>query len=84
MANSCADALNFVSRNREQFTTILQEALAGAQVQGQLRGEADPAELADFLFLCYNGLQVIVQTRIERAALLRSVERCIASLPWTS
>ena len=83
MANSCADALAFVSSNREQFTGILQESLARAQVQGQLDGQANPAELADFLFLCYNGLHVIVQTRIERPALLRSVERCIASLPWT-
>ncbi len=82
MANSCAAALTFVSRNREQFTGILQDALAGAQVQGQLHEQADPAELADFLFLCYNGLQVIIQTKIERTALQRSVERCIASLPW--
>ncbi|CAH0998994.1 HTH-type transcriptional repressor ComR [Neolewinella maritima] len=83
MANSCADALTFVSDNREQFTTILHEALAGSQVRGQLDKDADPMELADFLFLCYNGLQVVVQTRIERPALLRSVTRCINSLPWT-
>ena len=83
MANSCTDALNFVADNRQRFTTIMQQALAGAQDSGQLREEADPAELADFLFLCYNGLQVVVQTRVERESLLRSVTRCIDSLPWT-
>lgn len=84
MANSCADALTFVSDNRERFTTILKEVLAGAQVQGQLAKEARIGELADFLFLCYNGLQVLVQTRIERDALVASVRRCVDSLPWTA
>lgn len=83
MANSCADALNFVSDNCQQFTSILKEALAGSQVQGQLDASSDVSELADYLFLCYNGLQVLVQTGIEREALAKSVRRCVDSLPWT-
>ena len=83
MANACSDALAVITDNRRQFTSILKEVLAGAQVQGQLDKSADPAELADYLFLFYNGLQVVVRTQIDRNALVASVNRCIASLPWT-
>ena len=82
MANSCADALNFVSDNRQRFTSILKEALARSQVQSQLDAGSNVDELADYLFLCYNGLQVLVQTGIEREALVRAVSRCVDSLPW--
>jgi len=83
MANICTDALGVVAENRQKFSTIMQDALARAQVQGQLDPQADPAELADFLFVCYNGLQVVVQTKIERPALIRAVDRGLAALPWT-
>ena len=82
MANSCTEALSFIRGNRERFTSIMEGALAGAQVRGKLEGGADPAELANFLCLCYNGLQVLVQTGIERPALEASVGRCVDSLPW--
>ncbi|MEL7159122.1 MAG: TetR/AcrR family transcriptional regulator [Bacteroidota bacterium] len=83
LANTCGEALNFVAENRQKFAAIMQDALARAQVQGTLDPGADLAELADFIFMCYSGLQVVVQTRIERAALVRAVERGIAALPWT-
>jgi TetR/AcrR family transcriptional repressor of nem operon len=53
-------------------------------VRGELEAEADPEELANFLFICYNGLQVVIQTGIERAALRESILRCLAGLPWTT
>ena len=83
MANSCAEALSFVADNRQRFTAIVKDALAGAQVREQLPKDVDLQELSDYLFLCYNGLQVVVQTQIDRPALLRSVTRCVDSLPWT-
>ena len=82
MANSCADALNFVSTNREKFVAILVEGLARAQVQGTLGKGAGTQELADYLFVCYNGLQVVVQTSIDREALRRAVNIAVEALPW--
>lgn len=82
MANSCAEALGFVADNRCKFIAIMQDALARAQVQGQLDQQADTSELANFLFVCYNGLQVVVQTKIERSDLVKAVERGLAALPW--
>ena len=82
MANSCAEALNFVADNRQRFVAILRDALARAQVRGELTAGADVEELADYLFVCYNGLQVVVQTNIEREALTRAVRRAVAGLPW--
>ncbi|MEO0733810.1 MAG: TetR/AcrR family transcriptional regulator [Bacteroidota bacterium] len=82
LANICGEALNFVAENRQQFAVIVQDALARAQVQGQLDPSADSVELADYVFMLYNGLQVVVQTGIERTALVRAVERGIAALPW--
>lgn len=82
MANSCSSALGFVAESREQFVAIMQAALARAQEQGKLDKQADPAELADYLFVCYNGLQVVVQTNIEREALVRAVLRSVEGLPW--
>lgn len=83
MANSCAESLSFVSNNRQRFTAIMKDYLARAQVQNKLDVQADPVELADYLFLCYNGLQVLVQTGIERPALVAAVRRCVDGLPWT-
>ena len=82
MANSCTEALNFVATNRERFVAILTDALAGAQVRGKLDERSNAEELADYLFVCYNGLQVIVQTRIEREKLVKAVVRAVESLPW--
>jgi len=82
MANSCSEALAFVADNRKEFVTIMTDVLARAQVQGKLDKQADPAELANYLFVCYNGLQVVVQTNIERESLIRSVKRSVAALPW--
>ena len=84
MANACTDALAFVSDNRARFTAILREALAGAQVQGSLEASAELTGLADYLFMCYNGLQVLVQTDMDREALTTAVSRCVDTLPWTT
>ena len=84
MANSCADALNFVSTNREKFVEILAESLARAQVQGKLEKAAPTQDLADYLFVCYNGLQVVVQTSIDREALSKAVIVAVNALPWLS
>ncbi|WP_020566828.1 TetR/AcrR family transcriptional regulator [Neolewinella persica] len=83
MANSCAEALSFAAESREQFVAIMKAALARAQEQGKLEEQADPAELANYLFVCYNGLQVVVQTNIERATLVKAVVRGVEGLPWT-
>jgi len=83
MANSCSDALRFVAENRQQFVAIMQAALARAQEQGKLDKQANPIELANYLFVCYNGLQVVVQTNIEREALVKAVLRSVEGLPWT-
>ncbi|MEM1356653.1 MAG: TetR/AcrR family transcriptional regulator [Bacteroidota bacterium] len=82
MANTCAEALNFVADNRRKFIAIMEDALARAQVQGQLDAQADTEELANFLFVCYNGLQVVVQTKIDRSDLVKALERGLAALPW--
>ncbi|MFT5998223.1 MAG: TetR/AcrR family transcriptional repressor of nem operon [Neolewinella sp.] len=82
MANSCSEALRFVAENREQFVAIMQAALARAQEQGKLNEQADPAELANYLFVCYNGLQVVVRTNIEREVLVKAVVRSVEGLPW--
>lgn len=83
MANSCSEALHFVARNRERFVAILTEALAGAQVRGELDERSDAGELANYLFVCYNGLQVVVQTQIERDKLVRVMKRAVEGLPWS-
>ncbi|NJC27963.1 TetR/AcrR family transcriptional regulator [Neolewinella antarctica] len=82
MANFCPDALNFLSKNREQFVAIMEEALARAQVRGMLASDADTTNLANYLFVCYNGLQVVVQTRPDRRELVRAVTTSIEMLPW--
>lgn len=82
MANACTRALTFVAQNRERFVTIMADALARAQVRGELEEQSDPVELADYLFVCYNGLQVVVQTRIERDKLVKAVERAVRGIPW--
>lgn len=82
MANSCSDSLGFVSGNREQFVAIMQAALARAQEQGMLDKQADPVELANYLFVCNNGLQVAVQTNIEREALVKAMVLSVKGLPW--
>jgi TetR/AcrR family transcriptional repressor of nem operon len=82
MANSCSDSLGFVSGNREQFVAIMQAAFARAQEQGMLDKQADPVELANYLFVCNNGLQVAVQTNIEREALVKAMVLSVKGLPW--
>lgn len=82
MANNCAEALDFVAGNRERFVALMEGAVARAQVRGELEQQADPRELANYLFVCYNGLQVVVQTKIGRDELVRAVERAVAGLPW--
>ena len=82
MANACPQALHFVSDNRERFVAILARGLAAAQASGQLDAEADVTDLANYLFVCYNGLQVAVQTGIARGALVRAVVRAVDGLPW--
>lgn len=83
MANACSDALRFVAKNRERFVAIMEDALARAQVQGELEEQSNPADLANYLFVCYNGLQVVVQTQIERSVLVKTVQQTIHGLPWT-
>lgn len=82
MANACSEALNFVAENRQKFVKIMADALARAQVQGKLDEQANPVELADYLFVCYNGLQVVVQTNIDREALVKVATRSVEGLPW--
>ena len=82
MANACPEALNFVVANRKRFVVTMQDALARAQVQGTLDEQADPTDLANYLFVCYNGLQVVVQTGIEREALIKAVRHGVDALPW--
>ena len=83
MANACADAFRFVSDNRDRFVEVMRAALEAAQRRGRLHRAADVLEWANFLFLFYNGLQVVVQTGIDKASLERAVERCVDALPWT-
>lgn len=82
MANLSSEALAFSAESREQFVAIMVDALARAQVQGKLRKQADPIELANYLFVCYNGLQVVVQTNIDREELVKAVRRSVDGLPW--
>ncbi len=82
MANSCSEALRFVAENRERFVAIMAAALARAQEQGTLAEQRDVTALANYLFVCYNGLQVVVQTKIEREQLVDAVTQAIAGLPW--
>jgi len=77
MANACPETLKFVADNREQFVGIMADALASAQVQGKLEEQSDPVELANFLFLSYNGMQVVVQTNIDRKVLVKAVRRSV-------
>ena len=82
MANSCTEALSFVAGNREAFVRIMQNFVARTQVQGKLSKQANPIELANYLFLFYNGLQVVVQTNIDRQELVKVVRRSVGALPW--
>jgi TetR/AcrR family transcriptional repressor of nem operon len=82
MANACPEALKLIANNREQFVTIMADALARAQVQGKLKEQSDLTELANFLFVSYSGLQVVVQTKIDREVLASAVRRSVDSLPW--
>lgn len=82
MANSCSEALSFVAQNRDQFVAIMRMALARAQQANQLSATAQLDELANFLFLCYNGLQVVVQTQMDRQQLAKTVKLGIDGLPW--
>jgi TetR/AcrR family transcriptional repressor of nem operon len=82
MANACSETLKFVADNREQFVGIMADALASAQVQGKLEEQSDPVELANFLFVSYNGMQVVVQTNIDRKVLVKAVRRSVDFLPW--
>ncbi|MEM6397016.1 MAG: TetR/AcrR family transcriptional regulator [Bacteroidota bacterium] len=80
MAGVCLSALGFVAKNREQFVNIFEEAIKQSQ---QLDFSQETArELANFLFVLYNGLQVVVKTGVDRDELLASVERAIDRLPW--
>ncbi|MGK0452320.1 MAG: TetR/AcrR family transcriptional repressor of nem operon [Neolewinella sp.] len=56
--------------------------MASAQVQGKLEEQSDPVELANFLFVSYNGMQVVVQTNIDRKVLVKAVRRSVDFLPW--
>ena len=82
LAPTCTDAFRFVADNRQKFVSILQDALARAQEQGELLKEANVGDLANYLFICYNGLQVVVQTDIDRKALARAVQVGVDALPW--
>jgi TetR/AcrR family transcriptional repressor of nem operon len=82
MANTCSDLLKMVADNREEFVEIMQGALARAQVQGKLEKQRDAADLANYLFVCYSGLQVVVQTAINRQDLAKAVTQSIDALPW--
>lgn len=82
MANLYTDVLSFVAQNRERFVAIMAGALARAQVRGKLDEQRGAGELADYLFVCYNGLQVVVQTKIEQEQLVKAVERAVKGLPW--
>ncbi len=82
MANNCAEALSFVAENRVKFVAIMEKALARAQVQGKLEAGADAKAWAEYLYLCFNGLQVVVQTKMDREALVKAVTRSINALPW--
>lgn len=82
MANACSEALTTVADNREEFVAIMTAALARAQVQGKLDEHADPVGLANFLFVSYNGLQVVVQTAIGREDLVTAIKHSTDALPW--
>ncbi|WP_273443820.1 hypothetical protein [Neolewinella agarilytica] len=60
----------------------MQNVLASAQVQGKLKKQANPTELANYLFLCYSGLQVVVQTNIDQQKLVKTVRQSVEALPW--
>lgn len=83
MANSCSEALRFVAENRQRFVALMADALTEAQTSGQLAAEADVRQLANFLYVCYNGLQVVVQSKIDRSELTEAMQLAVDGLPWT-
>ncbi|MGB3802259.1 MAG: TetR family transcriptional regulator C-terminal domain-containing protein, partial [Lewinella sp.] len=83
MANTCSRALDFVADNRERFVAISTEILTEAQRRGELAPDSKVKSLANYLFLCYNGLQVVVQTRVDRDDLVDSVSHIVNGMPWT-
>lgn len=84
MANTCSRASSFVARNRKIFVRSMAGVFARARARGEIQPTADPTELANFLFLAYNGLQVVVQTGIIRPTLVKTVKRSIDALPWVT
>ena len=76
------ELLAFVAKNREVFTAILAEALETAQQKGELKSGSNPSNQADYLFMCYSGLQVVNQTGVEPATLRKAISRSIAALDW--
>ncbi len=82
MANACSRALEFLADNRERFVRIVTEVFHQAQDRGELDPAGDPRALANYLFVCYNGLQVVVQTRVDREELAAAVTLTVDALPW--
>ncbi|MEL6670095.1 MAG: helix-turn-helix domain-containing protein [Bacteroidota bacterium] len=80
LASSCSDALKFVAGNREQFIDIMGAAL---QKSPELELDRDQCQdWANYLFVIYNGLQVVLQTGIERDQLQASIFKAVDGLPW--
>ena len=69
-----ADIFAFIADNRSVFVDILAEAIRRA------RPAADAQALANYFFTFYSGLQVTLQTGIDRAQLCAVVETAVAVL----
>ena len=83
LASLDPEMLRFVMNNRERFTEIMAHALQQAQARGELGPTVNPEADAAYLFLLYNGLQVVVKTQPEPELLFQVIKRGINGLPWT-
>ncbi|MEM8585502.1 MAG: helix-turn-helix domain-containing protein [Bacteroidota bacterium] len=80
MASRCPDALSFVSNNREEFIRIMISIFEGSNQLDLSQNSAQ--DLANLLFVLYNGSQVVVKTGIDREQLQQSIFTAIDSMPW--
>lgn len=76
------DMLEFTTANRERFVQIMRHALEQAQRRGELDPKASAEDQATYLFLLYNGLQLIIKTQVDQQHLLQAIRRGIDGLDW--
>lgn len=80
LASSCRDALSFVSNNREEFIRTMTSIFEDSNQLDLSQTSAQ--DLANLLFVLYNGSQVVVKTGIDREQLQESLFLAIDGMPW--